>query len=51
MKTSNKLIRWMKDWYHFSSDKNNPDSNYSEEFRELRCIVDEIKVLEKGVGK
>jgi len=47
MKTSNKLKNWMKHFYHYSSDKDNKFSKLQDEFKELREIIKEIKMLER----
>lgn len=47
MKTSNKLKKWMDDFYHYSSDPNNNDSKLTDEFKELREIIKEIRELER----
>ena len=47
MKTSNKLKQWMNNFYHYSSDKDNKESKLTEEFKELREIIKEIRKLEK----
>jgi len=48
MLTSNKLKNWMKHFYHYSSDQDNKDSKLQDEFKELREIIKEIKLLEKN---
>jgi hypothetical protein len=46
MKTSNKLKRWMDVFYRYSSEEDNEKSKLLDEFKELREIIEEIKLLE-----
>ena len=47
MKTSNKLKNWMNEFYNYSSDEDNKDSKLLDEFRELKKIIKEIRLLER----
>ena len=51
MKTSNKLRQWMKDFYGWSSDQDNPETRIGDEFKELRIIIKEIRQLEMDKKK
>jgi hypothetical protein len=45
---SNRLKKWMKDFYHYSSDQNNKDSKLTDEFVELKEIIREVRKLERS---
>jgi len=46
MKTSNKLKQWMRDFYGWSSDQDNPETKIGGELKELIKIIKEIRQLE-----
>lgn len=47
MKIHKKLENWMNHFYNWSSDEDNEDSKLTQEFVELKGIINEVKELER----